>query len=101
MSWRVTSREDPHRWVGWTDDEGGLGQVDGDQGSLEALADLIDSTDRVALTPTGPFRDVLGMEDQVGVYLFARQVVVPGPHEIIGTPPWENTGAIVPEGAVA
>lgn len=102
MGWRVESREDPHRYIAWVDDGEDMGRLDGDPASLEELTDLIDSEAAVALTPTGPFRDVDNSGDQMGVYLFARQTVVPAPHEIIGTPPTEYApGADLPEGAVA
>jgi len=102
MGWRVSAREDPHRFIAWEDDEGGPGRLDGDERSLEELAEIIDSDAAVALTPTGPFRDVTSSEDEVGVYLFARQAVIPWPHDIIGSLPTEYTeGADIPEGAVA
>lgn len=102
MGWRVSARDDPHRFIAWTDEEGGMGRLEGDEPSLEELAQIIDSDAAVALTPTGPFRDVADAGDEVGVYLIARQAVIPWPHDIIGSPPSEEIDAAeIPEGAVA
>ncbi len=109
MSWQVRSTSDPGRWCGWEDaapDEGDElapvpeGTLTGDEATLDHIAELIDGEDEVALTPQGPFRDVTSMNDQVGVYLFATQVVIPPPYELIGNLPTEETEEL-PEGAVA
>lgn len=109
MGWRVNSVESPALFVEWRDgsgiaDEEGVetepGGLGGDPGTLAYLRELIDAEVLVALTVTGPFRDVFSEDDQVGVYLLAVQGALPGPHEIIGTPPSEAT-APIPEGATS
>jgi hypothetical protein len=102
MGWRVASRGDPSRWVEWRDEEGSLGRMATDDATAALMAELIDGETQVALTITGPFRDVPDETDEVGVFLLAVQEALPAPHEIIGTPPTEDTGAAdIPEGAVA
>lgn len=90
-------------WCAWSGGgEDGGGALSGDPGTLAELAELADGDAKVCLTPTGPYRDVRSVDDELGVYLLAVQSVIPGPHDIIGSPPWEDTpGAEIPEGAVA
>lgn len=98
MAWRINSTEDRQRWAEWPD-EGGL---NADPVTRAELEDLVDGETAVALTVTGPFRDVETMEDEVGVFLLALQGAIPPPHEIIGSPPTEDTEAAeIPEGAVS
>jgi hypothetical protein len=95
--WRVNSTEDPHRFVEWGD-----AGLDTDPITREELEELVDGETAVALTPSGPFRDVSTLDDEVGVYLLAVQGSLPPPHEIIGTPPTEDTEAAdIPEGAAS
>lgn len=91
--WRVESQDDPTRYAGW-----GEGGIEADPATLADLADLVDGPYQVALTVTGPFADVTSMEDELGVYLFAVQAVIPGPFTITGTPP-AGPPADVPEEA--
>lgn len=93
MSWRVTSEADPTRFVAWD----GEGLVTDERTRLE-LEELVDSAATVALTITGPFRDVETLDDELGVFLFAMQAAVPPPITITGTPP-AGPAAEVPEEA--
>lgn len=94
--WQVRSIDDPARHVGWGDD--GLAA---DPESAAALEAAIGLGDVVQLTVTGPPYTPAGVGDELGAFLLAMQTdVMPGPREIIGTPPRGEVYEI-PEGAVA
>jgi hypothetical protein len=97
VAWRINSTADAHRWAAWGDNG-----LEADDITREELEELVDGETAVALTLTGPYRDVSSLDDEVGVFLLAMQGSIPYPHEIIGTPPTEDTEAAeIPEGAVA
>lgn len=94
MAWRVESLADRGRFVAWGSDG-----LDADAVTRARIAQLADGTPSLPLTVTGPFHDVDGLGDEMGVYLLATlSEALALPRRVVGTPP-RSAPAPVPDGA--
>lgn len=79
--WRIESETDPTRWV---EDDGDAWQADT---TTEAeLSPLLRFGAPVLATVTGPMYEPTDLDDDLGAFLHAIQII-PGPHRVTGDPP--------------
>lgn len=96
MAWAVRSDAVPGRYVAWNGD--GLDADADTRRDLEGWARMRAS---FPVTVTGPFHEVAGLDDELGMFLLATQTdAVPTPRTVTGTPPTARAAA-VPAGATA